>query len=375
MQINPNEMRLIQDAQLTLPSTCGFQLPKIHNDVPYKAVIKKAGEEVSDFAGCLIEAGVISAGSLPKFVATPVQVIRSGLATWFTKRTAGLKVFHFRVEIFDPDSAESRDLCSSGERTLSGKYVLAFEGYEDGPVRMLKESAHRIEAKAKFLFRYAFQQLERASWQTMSIRTPMETLYEAAGQLWDSDPSNIPEDAEAREMLIDRGYDENGDDIETYMPDAILPVFGEGYCIPLRNTGRFGRGETSSRKVLRQLTKSNDGEVASVAKATLGLQRAVARFKKLKFDFPNLSGMEVDAIFPACTVIFEDDSRAFQFIDDQMNYAFQAGCSTSYIGIDELPDTAPELKSYFGNLSAALCVLRRMDTLLNLISTHYEPKN
>lgn len=375
MQINPNEMRLIAGAQTTLPPTCGFQLPKFHKDVPVKAVFQSHDTTVPELAKALVEAGVIRAGSLPKTVETPLAVVQSGLRTWFEKRATGLNLLKFNVGILDRESAEGLSLFpGDSERTLTGKYVLFFEGYEDGPVLLLKDKALHIEAKVQHLFRYAYQVAERAGWKTMSFRTPMQTMYEAAMQLWEADYSTIPNDDEVREMLIDRGYDEGGEDLERYMPDEILEVFGEGYCLPPRNHFRFKRGEILSRQTLRQLVKSEDEEIALIAARTLSLQRAVNRFTSLKGDFPDMHGIDGEAIFPPCTVMFEDDTRAFQFIDDEMNCASQAGCSSSFIGIDELPDTAQELKTYFRQLSAGLSVLRHMDALLALITTRYEPK-
>lgn len=342
-----------------------FQLPRLHSDIPTKALISKFHQEDAPFAKMLLDAGVITPCDIPDTATTPRDILKHGLESWFTHRTSTLKIIKFSVSILDCTAAqEIVDCADSSERTFKGNPVLAINSVTED-IYELKECAESLENACKGLFRTALDAVEAASYMTVSIRTPGEIFNDFAGSHWETDWSEIPSDDDARETLIDRfGEDEV---VDAYLPSNVAPIFGNDFCLP-RWTGTKFKKSMSQRK-LRSLAKvATTKESANVAIQTAVLLDLIKEAKKHSAEMPDLCGIYAESVTRGCCLIFQDHEFVWSTYDDRVNYAWNSGEATDLLGMQELPGTTEELKKYFYNLDLSLAVLRQMDKLIGLIS-------
>lgn len=339
-----------------------FQLPSFHPDVPLYPIISSNKHDTTELTRMLIDAGVINLRHIPNDVDRPEEILLHGLSRWFKDRTAKLKFVKFSMRLLD--SASSME-CLLGlehyDRTFNGNNVLTMNGESDS-IYFVEKTALSLDRVCKGLFRTAFDAIEQASWRTVPIRTPYEIATHFSYMHWETDLTEIPTDAEARETLAER-MGETGE-AEEYLPSACLPNFGKGLCFDLNNRKPK---LLSMRRLKKVAIETRNRKAKAIALQTIELLKAIKTAKKAKAELPDLCGISASMTTHGCTLLYKQNSILLEALDDLVNMDWNSGEGTDLLGLQELPNTAPELKDYFSKLDIAFNVLRHMDKLISMV--------
>jgi PRTRC genetic system protein F len=340
MKITNTEMRLLDSATFPPMPATAFQLPSLNCNIPVEAEMVTAVSDYSALATALLDAGVIDPADIPDAVGNAAQIVNHGLAAWFKPRISGLKYMRFDVNLYDAE---------------------AFEGSHESPFFYVENTAKKIEALAPGLFLTAFSTLTHASWRTIDVRCPEAILNNVTYHLWECDLSEVTTDEAAMEAVIERfGETEASDE---YLPSKVIPGFGDGYCFT-----KFSDTKHLSKAALKKLAKSEDSLVAEIAAKTLELNANIEKIKKLETGLPGVADLQAHSISVGCTMLFREDPVVLQYVDDEVNDAYNAGDATEMIGIESIPMTAAELKTFFSKLDLCLAVVRQINALIPLLA-------
>lgn len=362
MKITNTEMRLLDSATFPPMPATAFQLPTLNYNIPAHAEMVTAVSDYSALATALLDAGVIDPADIPDSVGNAAQIVSHGLAAWFKPRISGLNYMRFDVALYDAEAANCyvKDMWLDASTEFTS-FALAFEGSDNSPFFYVENTAKKIEALAPGLFLTAFSTLTHASWRTIDVRCPEAILSNVTYQLWECDLSEVTTDEAAMEAVIERfGETEASDE---YLPSKLIPGFGDGYCFT-----KFSTTKHLSKAALKELVKSGDALVAEVAARTLELSASIERVTKLDIGLPGVGSLQAHSISVGCTMLFREDPVVLQYVDDEVNDAYNAGDATELIGIESIPMTAAELKSYFFKLDLCLAVVRQINALIPLLA-------
>jgi PRTRC genetic system protein F len=362
MKITNTEMRLLDSATFPPMPATAFQLPSLNCNIPVQAEMVTAVSDYSALATALLDAGVIDPADIPDTVGNAAQIVNHGLAAWFKPRISGLNYMRFDVALYDAEAAngfvKEMYLDASTEFT---SFALAFEGSHESPFFYVENTAKKIEALAPGLFLTAFSTLTHASWRTIDVRCPEAILNNVTYQLWECDLSEVTTDEAAMEAVIERfGETEASDE---YLPSKVIPGFGDGYCFT-----KFSKTKHLKKAALKKLAKSENALVAEIAAKTLELNANIEKVKKFDTGLPGVADLQAHSISVGCTMLFRDDPVVLQYVDDEVNDAYNAGDATELIGIESIPTTAAELKTYFSKLDLCLAVVRQINALIPLLA-------
>ena len=362
MQLNETEMHVLQGAVPTTQTPfLAFQLPTINAAVPRFVEIVERDVDFTPLARALLDAGVIDPEAIDLNASTPRCILEQGLCAWFKERTRSMRHLKFEVGVLDPVAANDyiNEPYSDSEPKEFTNWAIALEGYPTSEVRCAEPIALELEKKCPNLFYTAFSTMERAGWRTAEVLTPINVLEQTASfMLWDGDFSEIPSDSDALEYLVDR----YGEEAERYLPSTLLRVWGQGFVFP-----RKGQTPIGKRK-LKQLSRSKDAQVATVARQVLKLQEAMKYAEECGAKMPWHEGVP-QPIHTACSVGFNRDDRYTEFIDMQVNSLHESGDYTELLAIGQLPEDTLELDSYFIKLDALFRLMTELDATIPLLST------
>lgn len=217
------------------------------------------------------------------------------------------------------------------------------------PSRVLQPRFEHIEAKAAGLFETAFSVLEAALSHVPWAGTPGGIQYVAEMYLW----MGMSTDEDIREELIHCGMEP--EDIE----DRLLPsAYREGipdWCLsPKRKL---------TKKQLKQLSKSPDDEVASIAKHTLALMSVVGKGSSFQVDdeFP---------LYPLVLLRWAESDAVLRCYDDVVHEANTNSDSfTSCVRNDAVSRIEPgEFNTWRSELEPTLTSIGIIDKLVGLLS-------
>lgn len=374
MQLNDTELRLIEGAippQL-LPSNAlptQFQIPALDEAIPRRALFLEYVTDYATLARNLIDAGVINPDDLPDTVATPEQIVGHGLGTWFSRRIGGLEHMRFDIELLDAVTANAEMDFHHAEGAPFTGATFAVRGSE-ADLRFVKDVALSVENVVPGLFLTAFTELLSSSYKTIEFNHPVRILeQETAYSLWGNDLHSVT-DEEAREELMER----YGEEVDTdyWMPQQVIEAYGNGFCFSLKSKStlaipRRQRPRFPTRR-LKKLSKHQNKQVAGIAKRLLSLRRAARRVEALNLSLPHVDNRSVRCHWAACVILFDGDDRVRQFMDQEGQYLWENGEGSDLHAIEQLPETAAELKTYFENLDALFDLIAQMDALIPQIS-------
>lgn len=360
MQLNLIEMRVLQGAAITPPTPAlAFQLPTINAAVPRFTEIVDREVDFTTFARALLDAGVIQPEMIGSSASTPKCIVEQGLRAWFKERTDRINYLKFDVHVFDAIAANDLHRGYNEEPADYTGWVFALEGHETTEVRCAEPIALELEKKCPGLFYTAFSAMEQGGYSTVDILTPTQVIEQTASwMLWEGDLSEIPTDADALEYLVDR----YGDEAERYLPSTLMKVWGQGYCLP-----RKGQQPLSARK-LKKLCKSQDQQVATIARQLIKLREVKRYAEECGTKMPGLDKVEAQPLFTGCSIGFNRDDRYTEFIDAHVNSMYESGEYTEFLSIGELPSDPDELDSYFIKLDALFRLMAEVDALIPLLS-------
>lgn len=377
MQLNDTELHRIEGAippQLrpsnSLPAQ--FQLPALDEAIPRRALFLEYVTDYVALARNLIDAGVINHDDLPDTVATPEQVVGHGLKAWFSRRIGGLEHMRFDVELMDAVTANDVMQFDHAQGEPFTGATFAVKGGETD-LRFVKDVALAVEKVVPGLFLTAFTELMAAGYKTIEFSHPERILeQETSYSLWGNDLSSVT-DEEARSELADR----YGEEVETdyWMPNQVIEAYGNGFCFSMKSAARptipkRQRPRFPTRR-LKKLSKHQNKSVAGIAQRLLSLRRAANRVNALKLSLPHVENRSVRCLWAACVILFDGDDRVRQFMDQEGQFLFESGEGSDYHAIEQLPETAADLKTYFENLDALFDLIAQMDALIPAISYSY----
>lgn len=369
MQLNSTELQHIENAipSRSLPTT--FQLPALHESIPRSAVYAHYQTNFGALGMQLLAAGVIDPDTIPEDALTPSLIVEKGLQAWFAKRIGRLQHIRVDAKLFDTENANAAAQSEHWEGVSFTGPALALTG-STTDIRYVKDIALHVQSKVPDLFLTAFTELVEAGYRTVELQNPSRILQQQASySLWGNDIFSV-EDEEAAEALAER----HGEDGETdyYMPDAMLEAFGNGYCF---NIARCGKKAKKVRKfpdlMLKKLSTHEDGTVAAIAAGLLKLRQCVAQADKLGAYLEHAPGYDAQPLYVGCILLFSGDDREIHFMDDEGQELFENGLGSEMYCIEQLPSTAPEIKSYFQKFDALLDLVSQMDALIPILS--YSP--
>lgn len=369
MQLNNTEMGLLEGAVPTQSLPTLFQLPVLHESVPRTALMVHYKSDFSQLGRNLLDAEIINPDDISDEAGTPQQVVAEGLRAWFMRRIGGLHHMRFDVQVLDAESAnEEVEHPDWNGRIFTGP-TLAIRGAET-ELRFVEDIARSIEKLVPGLFLTAYTELVAASYRTVEVQHPERILEnETSYSLWSNDIHSVT-DEEARQELEERFGHEDEADIDRYMPGAILEAYGNGFCFSMTMNDRpkpskKRRPRFSNRK-LRNLARRSNKHVAAIAKGLLGLRRAALRVENLDARLPSTDGLR--CYWVASILLFNDDDRCSQYMDQEGQYLWENGDGTDLHSIEQLPETASELAIYFDNLDALFDLVSHMDALIPSLS-------
>lgn len=369
MQLNNTELRLIEGVIPTQSLPTFFQLPGLHEDVSRTAIVVRYETDFSALGRGLIEAEIINLDDIPDTVTSSQQVVAEGLRAWFMRRIGGLEHMRFDVEIFDAEAANAHIDNPQFEGAPFTGPTFAIRGSE-AQLRYVEDVARAVEKEVPGLFLTAYTELISASYRTVEIQHPERILEnETSYSLWGNDIHSV-QDEEAREALIERYGDDSETSIDYYMPDAILEAYGNGFCFDMSTATRSRQGKKKqprfSNRRLRKLARQGSKKVAAIAKGLLALRRASHRVQKLDARFKGPDGMR--CYWVACLLLFNNDDRVTHFMDQEGQYLWENGEGTDLHAIEQLPETASDLATYFEKLDALFDLVIQMDALIPNLS-------
>jgi len=358
MQLNPIEMSVLERvANIPQPPALAFQLPTINAAVPHFVEIVNREVDYTTFARALVNADVIKPDMIGAHASTPKCILEQGLRAWFKAHTDRMKYLTFDVHVFDAEAANELQFGDSdGEPTNFKNWVFGLHGDPTSEVRVAEPIALQLEEKCPGLFYSAFSAIESGGWKTADILTPMMVIDQVASyQLWDGDFSELPTDEDAMELLVDRF----GEDAKNYLPSVLLKVWGQGFCFPRKGQRAF------SKRKLKRHSKSNDKQVATVARQLLKLRDALEYVKQCGAMFGGPHGC---SLFTACSIGFNRDDRYTTYVDDYVNGMYESGDYSEYLTVNEFPSDPAELDSFFIKLDALFRLMAEVDALIPLLS-------
>lgn len=368
MQLNNAELRLLEGVIPTQSLPSLFQLPALHASVPRTAHLVQYQTDFSELGRNLLAAEVIDPADISDQAVTPQQVVAEGLRAWFMRRIGGLEHMRFDVRVLDAETANSHiDHPDWQGDTFTGPSLALVGGEAD--LRYVEDVARATEKLAPGLFLAAYTELVSASYRTVEIQHPERILEnETSYSLWQNDIHSVTEE-EAREALEERFGDDEEVDIDRYMPEAVLAAYGNGFCFDISTSrprlSKKRRPRFPNRK-LRKLGRHPNPEIAGIATKFLALRRAAARVETLGADIASLQGLR--CYWVACILLFNNDERCAQYMDQEGQYLWENGEGTDLHSIEQLPTTAAELETYFQNLDALLDLVSKMDALIPALS-------
>lgn len=369
MQLNNTELRLLEGVVPTQSLPSLFQLPTLHASVPRTAHLVQYQTDFSDLGRNLLAAEVIDPADISERAATPQQVVAEGLRAWFMRRIGGLEYMRFDVRVLDAEAANSHIDHPQWEGDAFTGPSVAIVGAE-AQLRYVEDVARFIEKLVPGLFLTAYTELISASYRTVEIQNPERILAnETCYSLWGNDIGSVS-DEEARQELMDRYGAEDESTLDHYMPEAILEAYGNGFCFSMVSKTRpelskKKRPRFSNRK-LRKLARHYNAEVSAIATKLLALRRSVHRAKSLDASTPCLQGLR--CYWVACILLFNDDDRCSQYMDQEGQYLWENGEGTDLHSIQQLPTTAGEIATFFQHLDALLDLVSKMDALIPSLS-------
>lgn len=369
MQLNNTELRLLEGVipAQSLPSL--FQLPALHASVPRTAHLVQYQTDFSELGRNLLAAEVINPADVSDAAVTPQQVVAEGLRAWFMRRIGGLEHMRFDVRILDAEAANSHIDHPQWEGDQFTGPSVAIVGAE-AQLRYVEDVARFTEKLVPGLFLTAYSELISASYRTVEIQHPERILAnETAYSLWGNDIDSVT-DEEARQELMDRFCEQDESTLDYYMPDTVLEAYGNGFCFFMSTKDRpepskKKRPRFSNRR-LRKLGRHYNAEIAGIAKKLLALRKAAARVKALNADIASLQGLR--CYWVACILLFNNDDRCLQYMDQEGQYLWENGEGTDLHSIVQLPTKACELATYFQQLDALLDLVSKMDALIPALS-------
>jgi len=369
MQLNNTELRLLEGVVPTQSLPSLFQLPALHASVPRTAHLVQYQTDFSELGRNLLAAEVIDPADISDKAVTPQQVVAEGLHAWFMRRIGGLEHMRFDVRVLDAETANSHiDHPQWQGDQFTGPSV-AIVGAE-AQLRYVEDVARFTEKLVPGLFLTAYTELIAASYRTVEIQHPERILAnETSYSLWGNDIDSVS-DEEARQELMDRFGEEDESTLDHYMPEAVLEAYGNGFCFSMVSNTRpelskKKRPRFSNRK-LRKLGRHHNAKVAAIAKKLLALRKSALRAKALEGDIASLQGLR--CYWVACILLFNDDDRCSQYMDQEGQYLWENGEGTDLHSIVQLPTTAGELATYFQQLDALLDLVSKMDALIPSLS-------
>lgn len=341
-----------------------FRLPSLHPDIPLKAIITTSEIDDSQFVKDLIKAKIITPESIPETASSTLDILYHGMKAWFDQRTQSLDLIRFSITIKDGEKTkEILEIFQDYEEDqFSDWYSLCLEGYEPRYFE-LESKALIFEQEIPNLMSTALDTIEIASCLTVPILTPNHVFADYCRNHWEeSGDGLVPEDEEVRLEMIEKFGDEES--ITPYLPSAIVPVFGDSICLSDLKQKR----KTLSLEKLKSISKSKS-HLSEVAKQILKLKRSISIARKNRAYLPDLSYIDAESICFGCSLIYKEDDRVFDAIDDLVNMPYDSGYGTEVLGIQSLPSELCDLKTKFKKYHLAFNVLHELDKLLALITT------
>lgn len=332
-----------------------LQIPRLHPEIPLTKRVSLYQDNIVPFLSTLVEAGIIQARNIPTTATTPNEILGHGLGQWFESRIKNLKCLRFHFDIHTP-----REMTSHFDNnTVIENYGIAIVADGTYPYE-LESKAKKLEKKCKGLYATAFDSVSRASYRTLPLRTPAEVLAEFGYMHWDDDiQSSTMTTKECREALEQR-FGDDVQEIDAYLPNAILPLFGWGICTSKTRIKVF------KNKQLMKLAASSKGEVKRIAEQILIVNKAIDEAIKIKVYLPDLDGTDMYSIYRACDLLYVKDSIVYETIDEMMNNEANNN-GTELLGLEQIPSTLDEVSAYFKKMDCALNLLTQMDKLLSMI--------
>ncbi|AOJ10064.1 hypothetical protein WS71_22730 [Burkholderia mayonis] len=209
--------------------------------------------------------------------------------------------------------------CNGDESYLTSPFYLGLEMIGED-VYSLAPFVGRGEAIHPLLVPTVLSVLDRASCMTGLIRTPGWFLCEFARHHWEYNESATDEQAIEWIREMHEGDDEA---IERLLPSVVRPeIYPESVRRPRKVPGRRSNSGSLFERELLALRDSTDGAMATVCEELSTLKRLLRAAGKRRLLGDGVDGLP---IYSLATVVFEENDRVTEILDDHYNYASQ-GC-------------------------------------------------
>lgn len=207
--------------------------------------------------------------------------------------------------------------------------------------------------------------LNRASGRTVWIRTPDEMLGMLAQWFWDGDPTASDEDV--ADELRDR-FGEDDEEVAHYLPSTaraeLCPADMDLGAWSVKR-GRWVPDHALGVASLRRMRRFETGWVRRLCleleQLTLLLRRAGRR---CLFDF----GVQPEAIYPACSVIYRDNDYIPELLDSHYEYFNAGGDGSTFLGFVPLAETHDEIRKQYADWALGLSILNSVDRVISLVT-------
>ncbi|WP_321794806.1 PRTRC system protein F [Caballeronia sp. J97] len=348
------------------PADDFLTLPAVSHDVPAKAVMQwGASPDLAVLAQAHFASGPLRARDVPVFQSAGDALAR-GFFGFVNRHRTDWRRLEVDFTLCDVEAVREQIQYhyDAHEFTPTSSLYLGVEN--DGEqLWQLGARAGELRRVHPRLLQTVLVLINRASSRTVWIRTPDEFLGMFAQFYWDGDPH--AEDKEVREVLQDR-FGEEEDAIEHYLPSTVRAELcpadmDVGAWSPAK--GRWLPSAALGIAALRRIRRFQCGWVRRLCREletlTLLLRRAGNRSL---FDY----GVRPESIYPACSVIAQDNDHIGDLLDSHYEYFNSGGDGSVYLGFVPFAESSDEIRQQYADWALGLSILNSVDRVLTLVT-------
>jgi PRTRC genetic system protein F len=352
-------------------SANGFlTLPDVAPVIPGRAGVKwRPDPAVAQLVGRHFDAGFLRAADVSKYTGAG-DAIAQALFAWVTRQCGTLKRLSFYPVLFDATAVQEQVMyqTDAGDFEVTSPLYLGIETADDF-VYVIEERAIALRKAHPRLLATALILINRASFRTLTVRTPDDFIALFSQWHWDGDPWCT--DDEAVDHLKERFGDEPNE-YEHFLPSVVR----DALCPPSMDIGRYDVRRHQWRSfpalgisALRRIGWTQKGWVRQLCAELEQLALLLASAgKRPLFDW----SFRPESVYAAASIAATDDTHVTDVLDTHYEYFNNGGDGSLFHGFLALADSPTDIRKQYSDLSLGFSILRQVDRVIALIS--YDPQ-
>ncbi|GLC97909.1 hypothetical protein Tamer19_73180 [Cupriavidus sp. TA19] len=338
-------------------------LPTLPDDVPARGKVKYGDSKDArllirqHFACDGLDAadvdGATSAG----------DAFAQAMFAWLRRRVSKYQRLTFSFALLDQSAAVDQVSQFGWDGEVDAPLYLAIELPDENVFEIGPRADAMRRADPALLFT-ALQLVSQAAGKSLFLRTPDDLAEMFSRWWWDYDATMS--DEEARKHLAERFGDEDSEEIERYLPSAVLPLLAPDDAVPsYRRLDKSMKLNVLTPKQLESLAARKRGVARRICLALLHLHEVLARTRRSRV----LDGSQwAEPAYSAATIAMWREHWVGEILDDHFECLNNAGDATMFQALIPLKSTTREIRRQFKQLADMIDVIGALDRVLTEIS-------